>query len=79
VASHLKEGEITVGMRAIVEHLLPSRVGTRLAARARLIRRSRSRLYFQVDVLDGDEVVARIKHLRAVVNLARMQARLEAP
>jgi fluoroacetyl-CoA thioesterase len=78
IAPSLKEGEITVGMRALVEHLLPSRVGTTLSAQARLVRRSRSRLYFQVEVWDGSNVVARIKHLRAVVNLAKMQARLEA-
>jgi fluoroacetyl-CoA thioesterase len=78
IAPRLHEGEITVGMRAVVEHLLPSRVGATLAARARLVRRSRNRLYFQVEVWDGTEIVARIKHLRAVVNGAKMRARLEA-
>ena len=75
--SHLVDDEITVGIRAEVEHLLPSRVGATLSARARLIRRSRSRLYFHVEVSDGTEVVARIKHVRAVVSSARMRARLE--
>ena len=78
VASRLKAGEITVGMRALIEHLLPSRVGTELSATARLVRRTRNRLYFHIEVSDGAEVVARVKHVRAVVDGARLQARIDA-
>lgn len=78
VASRLKTGEITVGVRALIDHLLPSRVGTELLVRAGLVRRTRNRLYFHVEVSDGVEVVARVKHVRAVVDGARLQARIDA-
>jgi fluoroacetyl-CoA thioesterase len=78
IAARLNAGEITVGMRALIEHLMPSRVGTSLAARARLIRRTRNRLDFHVEVLDGDAVVARVNHVRAVVDRTRLQMRIDA-
>lgn len=78
VASRLASGEITVGMRARIEHLLPSCVGTQLSVSAHLVRRIRNRLYFHVEVSDGSDVVARVQHVRAVVDGARLQARLDA-
>ena len=85
VASHnavrddLAQGDITVGVRAEIEHLAPSPVGAELTARSRLVARRGRRLFFHVDVLDGNNVIARVKHQRAVVNGARMRDRLSGP
>jgi fluoroacetyl-CoA thioesterase len=82
VASHnavrggLDPGDITVGVRAEIDHLAPSPVGAELTARSRLVARRGRRLFFHIEVLDGNNVVARIRHQRAVVNVARMRERL---
>ena len=82
VASHnavrgdLGPGDITVGVRAEIEHLAPSAVGAELIARSILVARRGRRLFFHIDVLDGNNVVARVRHQRAVVNGARMRERL---
>jgi len=83
VASHeairslLQAGEITVGIRASIEHLAPSSVGAELIARSRLVRKRGRRFYFDIEVWDRDSVVARIKHQRAIVDAERMRQRLE--
>lgn len=85
VASHnvvrgdLAPGDITVGVRAEIEHLAPSPVGAELTARSRLVARRGRRLFFYVEVLDGNNIVARVKHQRAVVNGNRMRERLTGP
>lgn len=82
IASHrllqpeLEPGQISVGMRADVEHLIPSRVGAKLRADARLIRRVRARRYFRIEVWDGEQLAARIGHVRAVVDASKINARL---
>lgn len=78
VAGELEPGEITVGTRAEIEHLAPSPVGATLIVKATLIERSeRGRLRFHVDVHQGEAVVARVEHDRAVVPLAGILKRLE--
>lgn len=74
--SELAAGEITVGSRAVIEHLAPSPVGATLAATARLVDRDGRRLSFDVEVHDGDVLVARIEHGRAIVDGARIVERL---
>ncbi len=76
VRSTLSPGEITVGIRALIDHTAPSRVGATLVARSRLVRRSGRRLYFDIAVEDDGAVVARVKHQRAIVDAERMNRRL---
>lgn len=78
VEGELAPGEVTVGTDATVQHLLPSPVGATLTARARLVEREGRRLRFVVEVLDGDEVCARVEHGRAVVLRAKIESRLLA-
>jgi predicted thioesterase len=78
VVDDLEEGEITVGTAARIEHLVPSKVGSRLTAYARLIAASGRRFEFEVEVFDGDELVARIAHTRAAVRRQRIIDRLDA-
>jgi predicted thioesterase len=78
VAPALSDGEVTVGTHAVVAHLLPSPVGATLTAHARLVERDGRRLRFAVEVLDGEEVCARVEHDRAVVRSDKIEARLLA-
>jgi len=77
VAGELAPGEITVGTRAVIEHLCPSPVGATLVAEAELTARDGGRLRFAVEVLEGERVVARVEHWRAVVDRSRMLERLQ--
>lgn len=72
----LGPGEVTVGVRAQIEHIRPSAVGSRLTAKSRLIRRRDRRYYFDIIVWEGDKVVARVKHVRAVVDAGRLRQSL---
>ena len=76
VRARLDPGDITVGVHAEIDHLAPSPIGAKLTAHSRLVARRGRRLFFRIDVLDGNNVVARVKHQRAVVNAARMRERL---
>lgn len=76
VAADLADGEVTVGTEATVEHLAPSRVGATLSAVARLVARDGRRMEFEIDVFDGETLAARLTHKRAVVQRARIEARL---
>jgi predicted thioesterase len=78
VAGDLGDGEVTVGTRAVVDHLAPSPVGVRLVARASLRERQGRRMVFDVEVFDGEEVVARVEHVRAVARSAKIEERLAA-
>jgi predicted thioesterase len=72
----LQAGQITVGIGAKIEHLLPSKVGTTLTVRAVLTKRLGRRLHFRVSVSDGDKTVARIAQWRAITSLDRFRSLL---
>ncbi len=76
VSGSLGEGEITVGTSAQIDHLAPTPVGDELTAHATLERRDGRRLDFQVEVRDAREVVARVRHTRAIVERQRILDRL---
>lgn len=71
VAAQLDAGQTTVGVRAEFDHIKSSPVGTAVTARAELTEVDGSRLFFDVDVSNGDGWVGRGKVLRVVVDRAR--------
>ncbi len=78
VADELGPGEVTVGVRATIEHLAPSPVGARLTANAVLAERQGRSLMFDVLVYDGEDLCAKVQHDRAVVDADRIAGRLAA-
>ncbi len=68
--------EISVGVRAVIDHLAPSPVGATLVFSASLLRAEGRRRHFAIEVRDGDLLVARIEHQRAVVARAGIEERL---
>jgi fluoroacetyl-CoA thioesterase len=77
VSAGFADGETSVGTRSIVDHLAPSPVGSELVVRSRLAARDGRKLEFEIEVYDGTELVAVIRHNRAIVMAARIEARLE--
>jgi fluoroacetyl-CoA thioesterase len=71
----LGHDELCVGVRAVIDHLGPSPVGATLVFTASLLRTEGRRRYFEVEVHDGDLLVARIEHVRAVVRRAALEQR----
>jgi fluoroacetyl-CoA thioesterase len=76
VSTELAEGELTVGVKATIEHLLPSPVSATLTATAHLVRRDGRALTLNVLVFDGPELCARVEHDRTVVGADRIAQRL---
>lgn len=57
----------SVGAWVELEHLAPTPVGETVAARATLVRVEGRRLEFDISVHQGETVIARVRHRRAVV------------
>jgi fluoroacetyl-CoA thioesterase len=68
--------EISVGVHAAIDHLAPSPVGATLVFTASLLRAEGRRRHFRIEVRDGELLVARIEHVRAVVARAGIEQRL---
>jgi predicted thioesterase len=77
VAATLPAGRTTVGVRSVVDHLAPIPVGAELVVRPRLVQRGTHQLRFEVEICQAAELVARIEHHRAIVDIGRIQARLD--
>lgn len=67
----LPEGSTSVGTWAEVAHLAPTPVGGTVVADARLVATEGRTLTFEIAVTEGERVVARVAHRRAVVDRAR--------
>ncbi|MBX6356530.1 MAG: thioesterase [Micromonosporaceae bacterium] len=70
-ATRIAPGTTTVGVRAELEHKVPTAVGRTVAAEARLAKVDGRRLLFEVVVADGPTVVAEGRVERAVVERQR--------
>jgi len=76
IAATFAQGETSVGTHSVVDHLAPSPVGAELVIRSRLASRHGKKLEFEIEIFDGSDLVAVIRHHRAIVNAARIEARL---
>lgn len=72
----LEPGQVTVGIRVVIDHLGPSKVGAELVIKAALLQRERNRFKFSVTVEDGARIVAKVEHERAAVSLEKMMRAL---
>jgi predicted thioesterase len=76
VAGSIDDGRTSVGTWVELEHLAPSKVGASVIAAAELTAVDGKILEFTCEVRDGDVVVARARHRRAVVDRERFLGRL---
>lgn len=78
LAPELADDEITVGAGVELTHDRPSPVGAVLTAHATLEGRKGRKSYFTVEVVDeSEQVVARIRHTRAVLKRSLIESVLE--
>jgi fluoroacetyl-CoA thioesterase len=71
VAGLVPEGHTTVGMRVQLDHLVPTAVGDRVTAEARLDKIEGRRLTFSVSASDDRGLVAAGKVTRVVVDIEK--------
>jgi predicted thioesterase len=75
VAGALDAGMTTVGVWAELEHLAASKVGAHLNAEAELVAVSGRTLEFACTAHEGDKLIGRARHRRAIVDAERFLAR----
>jgi predicted thioesterase len=75
VAKALDEDHTTVGTWAELEHLTASRPGVTVSATAVVIEVNGRTISFEAEVHEGDKLVGRARHRRALVERARFLAR----
>ena len=78
LATHLSAGQQSVGVMIAVRHLAATPVGAVVTARAELIAVDGRRLTFNVSAHDGMELIGEGTHERALIDLARFEARVKA-
>jgi len=75
IASSLDPGDTSVGTWAELEHLAASKVGATVTASAELSGVDGRALEFTCEAREGDRIVARARHRRAIVDRERFLAR----
>jgi predicted thioesterase len=73
----LQDGEASVGTEVDIRHLAPTPLGSEVTCVARVISAEGNTVYFQVEASDGQELVARGVHRRAVISQARFLERVK--
>lgn len=76
VAGQLDPGATTVGTWAEIDHLGASKLGAEVRASAELVAVDGRVLEFACEAFDGDRVIGRARHRRAVLDRERFLARL---
>jgi predicted thioesterase len=75
---HLAPGQQSVGTLVNVRHLASTPLGATVTARAELIAVDGRRLTFHVSASDGVDTIGEGTHERALIDMARFEARAEA-
>lgn len=75
---YLAEGQQSVGTVVNVKHLAATPIGATVTARAELVAVDGRRLTFKVSAHDGAELIGEGMHERALIDLARFEARVKA-
>jgi fluoroacetyl-CoA thioesterase len=78
VEQKLAPGQLTVGAELHVKHLAPTPMGMRVTVRAELLAVDGRMLTFRVEAHDEKEKVGEGTHVRAIINLDRFHARVQA-
>jgi fluoroacetyl-CoA thioesterase len=75
IADDLPAGQTSVGQWAEIDHEAPTPVGHEVNAQATLVGHHGRRLEFQVIIRQDDDIVARVRHRRVLVDRDRFLAK----
>jgi len=74
----VEAGELSVGTRVEVDHLAAAYVGEPIIATARIVAVEGRRITFEVEARQGDRIVMKGRHGRAIVSRDRLMAKKPA-
>jgi len=77
ILPHLDAGEASVGVGFEFEHLAPTPVGDTVVATARVTAVERNRVTLDFEARDSKDLIARGKHVRAIIQTDRFEKRLK--
>ncbi len=77
IRPHLEPGEVSVGTGFDFEHLAPTPAGDTVVATARVTAVEGNRISLEFEAHDSRVMIARGKHVRAVIDKERFQSRLK--
>lgn len=72
ILAFVEEGEVSVGTRVEVDHLAAAFVGRPVVATARIVGAERRRVTFEIEARQGDRLVMKGRHVRAIVSRERL-------
>jgi predicted thioesterase len=78
ILPHLDDGEASVGTGFEFEHLAPTPAGDTVIATARVTAVKGNRVFLDFEARDSRQLVARGKHVRAVIDKSRFAQRISA-
>jgi len=78
VLAHLESGQDSVGARIEIDHLAPTLLGMTVEIVATVVEVESRRVTFEIIARDPVEEIARGKHIRFVVDVAKTAERLRA-
>ena len=78
LGTQLSDDETSVGVHADVRHDAATMIGRRVTVAARPIKRDGRKVFFEVELREGDTVVARVTHERVIVDRQRFLERIGA-
>ena len=77
IRPHLDPGEASVGMGFEFQHLAATPCGDTIVATARVPAVEDKQIHVDFEARDGHELIARGKHVRAVIDLAKFKRHLD--
>jgi fluoroacetyl-CoA thioesterase len=77
IRPHLDPGEASVGVAFEFEHLAATPAGDTVTATARITAVEGKRIRLDIEARDSHELIARGKHVRAVIRIDRFMERLK--
>lgn len=78
LAPHLEPDERSVGIELDLRHLAPTPIGQTIHCLARVIATEGTRVTFQIEARDAQEVIVRGLHKRAVIRTGSFTRRVQA-
>lgn len=77
VIDELEEGNTTVGIKADLSHLAPSKINSLIRVEATLVNIEKRILTFEVEAFDQDVLVSKMMHQRCIVNVDKFMSKLK--
>lgn len=76
ISLHLEKEETSVGTRVEIDHLKATAVGMQVSCTAKIVGQTERTVDFEAEVFEGEKLIGKAKHTRAIVNTERFLSKL---